>query len=226
VYNVLKRRGLNKLPSYKEEKEVIRYEKKKPFELVHIDIKYVGNLKDKGRVYQFTSIDSATRVAYAKLYRRKTADNALSFLKNVYLFSGFRARSILTDNGLEFTSIRGCPSSHIIDEFCLRYDIKHKLTRKRRPQTNGKVERFHRTVEEEFYSRNFFFNLEEMEEGLKGYLKYYNNLRPHMGLKGLTPGERIKELEGIKVLKEDLKINLDNCFYFSRIRNEVCSHPI
>ena len=104
MYNVLKRRGLNKLPSYKEEKEVIRYEKKKPFELVHIDIKYVGNLKDKGRVYQFTAIDDTTRVVHSKLYRRKTADNALSFLKKVHLFSEFRVRSILTDNGLEFTS--------------------------------------------------------------------------------------------------------------------------
>jgi len=52
VYNVLKRRNSNKLSGFKEEHEIIRYEKKKPFEMVHIDVKYVGNIKNEGRVYQ------------------------------------------------------------------------------------------------------------------------------------------------------------------------------
>jgi len=73
VYNVLKRRNLNGLPTFKEEKEIIRYEKKKPFEMVHIDVKYIGTQKKQGRVYQFTAVDDVTRVAYSKLYRRKTA---------------------------------------------------------------------------------------------------------------------------------------------------------
>ena len=71
------------MPAFKEEKETVRYEKKKPFEMVHIDVKYVGNLKGQGRVYEFTAVDDATRIAYAKLYRRKTALNSLSFLKKV-----------------------------------------------------------------------------------------------------------------------------------------------
>ncbi|MEF3244649.1 MAG: hypothetical protein K6343_01495 [Caldisericaceae bacterium] len=56
-HNVLKRRNLNKLPTFKEEKETIRFELKKPFEMVHIDVKYVGNLKGQGRVYQFTLVE-------------------------------------------------------------------------------------------------------------------------------------------------------------------------
>jgi len=106
------------------------------------------------------------------------------------------------NNGSEITNIRGAPNSHIIDKFYLKNYIKHKLTRKRRPQTNGKVKRFHRTVGEEFYKRNFYFSLEEMEEGLKKYVDYYNKCRPHMGLNGLTPYEKLKELKGESILRE------------------------
>jgi len=88
--------------------------------MVHIDIKYVGNLKGQGRVFQFTAVDDATRIAYAKLYRRKTLANSLSFLKELYKFFDCRIQSILTDNGLEFTNIRGAQGSHILDEFCLK----------------------------------------------------------------------------------------------------------
>ncbi|HXK70883.1 MAG TPA: integrase core domain-containing protein [Caldisericia bacterium] len=106
------------------------------------------------------------------------------------------------NNGSEITNIRGAPNSHIIDKFYLKNYIKHKLTKKRRPQTNGKVKRFHRTVGEEFYKRNFYFSLEEMEEGLKKYVDYYNKCRPHMGLNGLTPYEKLKELKGESILRE------------------------
>jgi transposase InsO family protein len=116
------------------------------------------------------------RIAYAKLYRRKSALNSLSFLKELYLLFEFKIKSILTDNGLEFTNIRGNQGSSIMDEFCLRNNIKHKLTRKRRPQTNGKVERFHRTVGEEFYNRNFYLSLEDMNKGLKSILNTIINL--------------------------------------------------
>jgi len=94
VYNVLKRRNLRKLQLFKEEKEVMRYEKKKPFEMVHIDVKYVENQKEQGRVYQFTAIDDATRIVYIELYRKKSALNSLSFLKHVIKLSIFRIQSI------------------------------------------------------------------------------------------------------------------------------------
>lgn len=97
VYNVLKRRNLRKLPTFKEEKEVMRYGNKKPFEMVHIDVKYVGNQKGQGRVYQFTAIDDATRIVYAKLYKKKSASNSLSFLRHVMELSGFRIQSILRE---------------------------------------------------------------------------------------------------------------------------------
>lgn len=229
----LKRRNLNKLPAFKEEKETIRYEKKKPFKMEYVDAKYVGNLKGQGRVQQSTPVDDATRITYAKLYRRKTALNGLSFLKKVIELSPFRIQSILTDNGLEFTNIRGAPNSHIIDEFCLKNNIKHKLTRKRRPQTNGKVERFYRTVGEESYSRNFYFTLEDMEKGLEKYdVEYYNKFRPHMGINGFTPYEKLKELQGRKISK-DFKVS--NILPFDKICNfgildkddrKFCSHPI
>jgi len=84
-------------------------------------------------------------------------------------------------------------------------NIKHKLKRERSPQTNGKVERFHRTVGEKFYNRNFYLSLEGIKEGLKKYIEYYNKFRPHMGLNGLTPYEKLKELQG--GILEDFKIS-------------------
>ena len=92
------------------------------------------------------------RIAYAKLYRRKTLANSLSFLKELYKFFDCRIKSILTDNGLEFTNIRGAPGSHILDEFCLKNSGKQNSQEKEGKRMNGKVERFHRTVGEEFYS--------------------------------------------------------------------------
>jgi len=92
------------------------------------------------------------RIAYAKLYRRKTLVNSLSFLKELYKFFDCRIKSILTDNGLEFTNIRGAPGSHILDGFCLKNSGKQNSQGKEGKRMNGKVERFHRTVGEEFYS--------------------------------------------------------------------------
>ncbi len=93
----MERRNLNKLLTFKEEKDIVRYEKKKPFEIVHIDVKYVGNLKGQGRVYQFTEVDDATRVVYAELGRIKTPLNSLSFLKKATELSGYRIQSILRE---------------------------------------------------------------------------------------------------------------------------------
>ena len=105
---------------------------------------------------------------------RKTALNSLSFLKKITELLGLIIQSILTDNGLEFTNISGAPNSHTTNEFCLKNKIKHKLTRKINAKKNGKVERFHRTVGEEFYNRNFYLALEDMGDGLKKYVEYYN----------------------------------------------------
>jgi len=92
------------------------------------------------------------RIVYAKLYRRKTLANSLSFLKELYKFFDCRIQSILTDNGLEFTNIRGVPGSHILDEFCLKNGGSINSQGKEGKRMNDKVERFHRTVGEGFYS--------------------------------------------------------------------------
>jgi len=114
------------------------------------------------------------RIAYAKLYRRKTLENSLSFLKELYNFFDCRIQSILTDNGLEFTNIRGVPGSHILDEFCLKNSGKQNSQRKEGKRMNGKVERCERGVRELWEKSSithFYESLEDMEEGLRTYVE-------------------------------------------------------
>jgi len=77
--------------------------------------------------------------------------------------------------------------SHTLDEFCLKNNRKQNSQGKEGKRMNGKGERWIELVEEEFYSRHFYKSLEDMEEGLRTYVEYYNKFRPHMGLHGLTP---------------------------------------
>jgi len=102
---------------------------------------------------------------------------------------------------------------------------------------NGKVERFHRTVGEEFYSRHFYESLENMEEGLRTYVEYYNKFRPHMCLHGLTPYEKLKGLlegETSTVFEISNNLPLDKILNFDTNENvrgaikdeRIYSHPI
>lgn len=82
---------------------------------------------------------------------------------------------------------------------CVALGIRHKLTKVRRPQTNGKVERFHGIVDSELYLLKRFKDQEDRKQALKDYLKIYNCQRPHMGIGGLTPTEKLILLNGSEV---------------------------
>jgi hypothetical protein len=88
------------------------------------------------------------------------------------------------------------------------------------------VERFHRAVDEEFYYRNFFLTIEDMQEGLNRYIEYYNPMRSHMGINGLTPEERPKECDVIRIIKKDSKNDFDISFYFNKIKEGNVEHEI
>ena len=203
VYAVLKRAGMNK-KAPKEKKPVIRYERKTPFDLVHLDVKYLSRLDNsKRRAYQFSAIDDCVRMGFAMIFDSKTSRNAVIFLLKMIEFFGCVPTSIMTDNGAEFTNIkghRGDRANHKFEKALDGLDIKHIYTKIRRPQTNGKVERFHRIVDEELYDVKHFINEAHRERSLERFISFYNNKRPHMGINGMTPQGKLDKLNGKKVI--------------------------
>lgn len=165
--------------------------------LLSVDTFYVCTLKGIGRIYQFTAIDTYSSFGYAYLYTDKSAKSAVDFTSKVLdILSdmGITVKRILTDNGKEYTSHWG-RESHIFEEYLKDKKIKHRYTKVGHPWTNGFVERFQRTLLEEFFQVNMlkkiYSSLEELQYDLDSYLYFYNFQRTHQGYrtKGSKPCE-------------------------------------
>jgi transposase InsO family protein len=150
------------------------------------DTYYVGTIKSVGRIYQQTFIDTYTKVAFAKLYDRKNALVAADTLNDrvlpLYEEHGVRLLRVLTDRGTEYCGNR---ESHEYQLYLAVENIDHTRTKARSPQTNGICERFHRTIQEEFYSvvfrKKLYQTLDELQVDLDGWLREYNEQREHSG---------------------------------------------
>ena len=106
---------------------------------------------------------------------------------------GVKFEAVLTDNGPEVASPTR-KEQHPFERMLLELGIKHRYTRPYRPQTNGKVERFWRTLNEDLLEETTFESVEELKDELMQYLLYYNTARPHQGLGGLTPLQTLQNL--------------------------------
>ena len=150
------------------------------------DTYYVGTIKSVGRIYQQTFIDTDAKVAFAKLYDRKNALVAADMLNDrvlpFYEEHGVRLLRILTDRGTEYCGNR---ESHEFQLYLALEDIDHTRTKAKSPQTNGICERFHRTIQEEFYAvafrKKLYRTLEELQTDLDEWLRGYNASREHSG---------------------------------------------
>lgn len=197
IYRCLRSRGLGRLP-HPPRPPVVRYEVQTPGELVHLDVLHLFALKGQRPAYQFTLVDDYTRMAYACITTHHTTDVALDVVQQARAFFGFPFQRILTDNDVTFAWTprlnwhTGPPPEGTRFTKTLRsWGIRHSLTRIRRPQTNGKVERFHRTIREELYRAHpLFSSEEERKASLTEYLAYYNIHRFHTAIGGLTPVQR------------------------------------
>ncbi len=146
----------------------------------------VGTLKGVGRIYQPTFVDMYAKVAFAKVYDRKTPLEAADLLNDrvVPFFDehGVRLQRILTDRGTAFC---GNPERHEYELYLGLEDIEHTRTRGKRPQTNGICERLNQTLLDEFYRvafrRKIYASLAELQADLDAFLRYYNAERPHQG---------------------------------------------
>ena len=145
------------------------------------DTFYVGNMKGVGRIYQQTFIDTYSKVAFAKLYDRKTALTAADLLNDrvVPFFDAQEVKlcRVLTDRGTEYC---GSPEHHEYELYLAVEDVDHSRTKTKNPQTNGIVERFHKTVLNEFYRvafrKRIYGSLAELQADLDGWIKSYNCL--------------------------------------------------
>jgi transposase InsO family protein/transposase-like protein len=168
--------------------------------LVAVDTFFIGVLKGVGKVYLQTAIDCHSRYAWARLYPNKLPVTAVQLLDNDVLPTfeahGARIEAVLSDNGREFC---GRPDRHPYELFLQLEDIAHKTTRVRRPQSNGIVERLHRTLLDEHFRiegrRTWFETIAEMQVVLDVYLDGYNHRRPHQGrgMHGRTPAQAFTE---------------------------------
>lgn len=178
------------------------------------DTYYVGNIKGVGRIYQQTFIDTYSKVAFTKLYDRKNAITAADMLNDKVLpffeENQIPLLRVLTDRGTEYCGKR---EHHEFELYLSLEGIDHSKTKARSPQTNGICERFHRTIQDEFYAiafrKKIYSALEEMQKDLDEWMVYYNQERTHTGKYcfGKTPAQTFQDslsLAKEKMLNENL----------------------
>jgi transposase InsO family protein len=186
-----------------------RYERSRPGELIHIDVKKLGRIARPGhrvtgrraqwgqrRAYEqgwefvHIAIDDATRLAYAEVLDDERAETAVCFLRRavgVFNAHGFEVERLLTDNGNPYRS-----TVHAI--CCRELGIRHLRTRPYRPETNGKAERFIRTMLAGWAYGAIYRDSSERTRALPGWLDHYNYRRRHSAIGRKPPGARLAEL--------------------------------
>ena len=211
VSGVLRRIGLGKLSSLEPPEPANRYERERPGELIHIDVKKLGRIghrgaghrvlgerqgtRSRGVGWEFVHVcvDDATRLAYVEVLDDERARTAIGFLRRALAFyrqRGVSVERLMTDNGSAYRS-----SAHAIA--CRTLGIKHLRTRPYRPRTNGKAERFIRTLIGGWAYGAIYRSSAEREAALSGWLEHYNFRRPHGSLSHKPPGARLAELNNV-----------------------------
>ena len=206
VHAVLRRHGASRLMTRPAREEVVRYERSRPGELVHVDIKKLSRIvrpghrvtgdrssraQGAGWQHVFVCIDDHSRLGFASVYPDETAASAAAFLCELVRFYGsygIEVERVLTDNGTCFKRRWA--------EACAAHRIAVKKTRAYRPQTNGKAERFIRTLLERWAYAYSYEHEAERHAALSPALDFYNRFRPHRALGGLTPLQRVNNLPG------------------------------
>ncbi len=187
------------------------------------DTDSVGTIKGVGRIYQQTFIDTYSKVVFVKLYDRKNALVAADLL-NDRVLPFFEQQDvsllrILTDRGTEFC---GSLQNHEYQLYLAIENIDHTRTKARHPQTNGICERFHRTIQDEFYAiafrKKLYTTLEELQTDLDEWVAQYNHERTHTGKHcfGRTPLQTCRETQHVAQAKQ-----LDTLFEWQQPKTEI-----
>ena len=209
VSAVLSRIGLGKLSRLEPPEPPNRYERARPGELIHIDVKKLVRI-EKGAGHRVTGkrtrqakgagwervhvcVDDATRLAYVEVLPNEKARTAIGFLRRAIAFyaaHGITVERVMTDNGGAYVS-----TAHAVA--CRALGIRHIRTRPFRPRTNGKAERFIRTMLGGWAYGAIYRDSRERAAALSGWLEFYNWRRPHGSLSHKPPGARLAELNNV-----------------------------
>ena len=200
VSRVLRRLGLNKLSALEPAEPIRRYQRERPGELIHIDIKKLGrferpghrvtgdrtgqsNTRGIGWEFVHVCIDDRSRVAFSQILPDERKDSAVAFLKAAvayYQSLGITVERVMTDNG-------SCYISEDFAKACKKLGLRHIRTKPYTPKTNGKAERFIQTALREWAYAKAYLNSEQRAQELPVWLHRYNWHRPHGSLKAKTP---------------------------------------
>ena len=201
----LRRLGLSRLRCLDPKPMVVRYEKKRPGELLHLDTKKLGRIQGIGHritgdrrgsghglgwEFLHVCVDDATRVAYAEVLPDERGGTAAAFVQRAIAWFGERdvhVARVMTDNG-------GCYVSKRFGRTLAELGVRHVRTRPYRPQTNGKAERFIRTAKNEWAYASAYKTSAVRTRLLSGFLNRYNRRRPHRGIGNVTPFSRLEAL--------------------------------
>ena len=223
VHKILTRNRLNRL-NYVDRatgEPVRRYEHQHPGSLIHVDVKKLGNIPDGGgwrfvgriqgnrnrrssdglirsaryhpnlgHAFVHTVIDDHSRIAYAEIHDDETALTAAAVLTRAvawYAARGITVERVLSDNGSAY-------KSRLWQATCDQLGISVKKTRPYRPQTNGKIERFHRTMADGWAYNRHYDSEAERRAALAGWVHEYNHHRPHSAIGGKPPISRLTNL--------------------------------
>ena len=204
VARILARSGLSRLKSLEPKQPIVRYQRERPGELIHVDIKKLGRIgrvghrihgdrttRVRGIGWEFVhvAIDDASRLAYAEVLPNERSPSSTSFLRRSVAWfrsRGVTVQAVMSDNG-------SCYVSHRFEATCKRLQLRHLRTRPYRPCTNGKAERFIQTLLREWaYKRPYPTSIQRTDR-LPRYLNHYNLRRPHAALNKRTPAQRLCE---------------------------------
>lgn len=225
VHAVLVRCRINRLTHIDRAtgEPIRRYEHDKPGDLIHVDVKKLGRIPDGGgwryvgrkqgnrnraatpamprnkwrnpqlgTCYLHTVIDDHSRVAYVEAHDDETKETAAKVLRNAVAWfaeRGVIVKRVISDNG-------SCYKSNLWKQTCLDLDITAKKTRPYRPQTNGKIERFHRTLAEGWAFKKFYNSESARLAALPPWVHEYNHHRPHSAIGKAAPITRLNNLPG------------------------------
>ena len=206
VTKVLRRLGLNRLKAIDPPVPVLRYQRARPGELLHLDTKKLGRIAGLG--HRITGrrtgainrhhgigweclhvcIDDACRLAYSEVLPDERKETATGFLERALAWfarHGVAVERVMTDNG-------NCYRSQIFRQACARHGLRHLRTRPYTPRTNGKAERFIQTSLREWAYAQPYASSQERRAALMPWLDHYNTVRPHAGLAQCPPAIRLK----------------------------------
>lgn len=215
LHRFFQREGVSKL-SLPKAKRRGRFQDYEPG-FIHIDHFYMPPLEGKKR-YCFVAIDRATRLAFLKVYDRKTQGAALDFLECLTQAFPFEIHHLLSDNGPEFTNrfytrLRGgARKPHLLDQFCAQRGIQRRFTKPFTPATNGMAERFIGICKRATVNVKRYPNPKAIEQDLIRWLWIYNNTRKHGGIQRLTPAQKTNQWAKLKpqIFKEKSPENVRN----------------